>query len=126
MAKRKVSKSESGSKLTREEVASALRGQLRGANDAKIDVLVERIIELAQMEPDEVVDLIDSSEAESLLDIKELNLAEDPNSLLRPWKSIKRASPRPLTDEEYKRFLRGLDPIEDEPEELEVYGAHVK
>ena len=84
------------------------------------------MIKLAQMEPDEIVELVDSGEADKLFDIKELELHDGSQSLLRPWKSIKRASPRPLSDEEYKRFLQGLDPVDDKSEELEVYGAHVK
>ena len=60
------------------------------------------------MKPDDIVELVDSGQADKLLDIKELELEEDSKSLLRPWKSIKLASPRPLTDEDYKRFLQGL------------------
>jgi hypothetical protein len=126
MAKRKVSKVKSASKPTREDVACALRSHHTDASDAKINALVERVIELAQMAPDEIVELVDSGEADKLLDIKELELHDGFQSLLRPWNSIKRASPRPLSDEEYKRFLQGLDPVDDKSEELEVYGAHVK
>jgi hypothetical protein len=78
------------------------------------------------MEPEEVVGLVDSGGASEFLDIKELELPEDSKALLRPWNSIKRASPQPLSDEQYKRFLQGIDPIAEERAELEVYGAHIE
>ena len=34
---------------------------------------------------------------------------DDPNTLLRPWDEVKRASPEPMTDEEYKKFILGYN-----------------
>jgi hypothetical protein len=123
MAKRRTKQ---GNESSTGEVANALRMTGPTASDTKINALVERVIELAQMEPDEVVELVDSGGANEFLDIKELELGDDSNASLRRWKSVKRASPRPLSDEEYKRFLQGLDPIAKESAELEVYGSHLK
>jgi hypothetical protein len=123
MAKRKNRQDKAAATPARDDVVSMLRAS---HGDAKINALVERVIELAQLEPDEVVELVDSDSGAEFLDVKELGLEQDPRTLLRPWKSIKRASPKPLTDEEYKRFLQGLDPIAGETTELEVYGSHLK
>jgi hypothetical protein len=126
MAKRKPRQDKAVATPGRDDVVSMLRASHGNASDAKINALVERVIELAQLEPDEVMDLVDSDSGTEFLDVKELGLEQDPKTLLRPWKSIKRASPKPLTDEEYKRFLQGLDPIAGETTELEVYGSHLK
>jgi hypothetical protein len=79
---------------------------------------VQHVSDLAGMAPEEIAELVDFGDAGKLLDIKELN--KGLKSLLRPWTSISRASPRLLTDQQYKRFLEGLDPIDDQPEDFEV------
>ena len=126
MAKRKPKQDKAAAAPGRGDVVSMLRASHSEVSDAKINALVERVIELAQLEPDEIVDLVDSDSDAEFLDVKELDLQQDPKTLLRRWKSVKRASPKPLSDEEYKRFLQGLDPIAGETAELEVYGSHLK
>jgi hypothetical protein len=126
MAKRKPRQEKPAATAGRDDVASMLRASHSDASDAKIGALVERVIELAQMEPDEVVELVDSDRGAEFLDVKELGLEQDPKTFLRPWKSVKRASPKPLSDEEYKRFLQGLESSGEETSKLEVYGSHLK
>jgi hypothetical protein len=126
MAKRKPRQEKPAATAGRDDVASMLRASHSDASDAKIGALVERVIELAQMEPDEVVELVDSDRGAEFLDVQELGLEQDPKTFLRPWKSVKRASPKPLSDEEYKRFLQALESSGEETPEIEVYGSHLK
>jgi hypothetical protein len=69
---------------------------------------MRRIRALSLMDPEEVTNLAKKEPRSELLNLKVQK--RDAGELLRPWSSIKRASPAPLTDEQYDAFLRG-DPI---------------
>ena len=95
-----------------------------------IQDLVDRVVALANLSATDVSDLMDTEKGTELarLDVVELEGA-DPESYLRPWDSIERASPAPLTDPQYDRFLRGEHPVatvELKIEPLELYGANVE
>jgi len=102
----------------------------KGQSPALKDV-VERIVKLAKMSATDLAKLMGTEEGHEIaqLPIAELSGNVDPESYLRPWASIRGASPGELTDAEYESFLRGENPqaADDEtPQRIEIYGADVE
>jgi hypothetical protein len=82
-------------------------GRTAPAEEVTLETLSRRVWALAQMDPTTVADLLGGNEGIPLPDVTPSNLA--PEQLLRPWDSVVRASPEPLTDRQYKKFLQGDD-----------------
>jgi hypothetical protein len=100
-----------------------------GQSPAPKDV-VDRIFAIAKMSATELTELMGTEQGNDLarLPIVEVEGAP-PESYLRPWDSIGRASPTALTDNQYDRFLRGEYPtssIERTDQPIEIYGADLK
>jgi hypothetical protein len=76
---------------------------------------MRRIRTLSLMDPEDVMNLARREPRSDLLDLKVKK--PEAGELLRPWPSIKRASPLPLTDEQYEAFLRG-EPIPSRAESM--------
>lgn len=68
------------------------------------------LAKLSQMDPEDVLEFASSEAGASELAELPLPAATDRGSLPRPWASVGRASPEPLTDADYERFLAGKDP----------------
>jgi hypothetical protein len=83
--------------------------------------VIAKIKYLASLGPTELAEKMDTQEGANLAQV-ETETAE-PRSLLRPWKAIRRASPKQLTDKQYDAFLRGEHPDADVDE---LYGAHLQ
>ena len=90
------------------------------ADAVPIRSVIVKIKHLASLEPTELAVKLDTEEGANLdqVEIDPMEL----QSLLRPWKSIRRASPDPLTDGQYDAFLRGEHPMADA---VELYGSHL-
>jgi hypothetical protein len=91
------------------------------ADAVPIRRVIAKIKHLASLEPTELADKLDTEEGANLAQV-EIEPAEL-QSLLRPWNSIRRASPDPLTDGQYDAFLRGEHPMADA---VELYGSHLR
>ena len=92
--------------------------------------LVDRIVAIAKMSATDLATLMGTEEGASIarLDIVEAE-GVAPESYLRPWNSIGRASPAALTESQYDKFLTGENPlaaVERKSEPLEIYGAHLE
>jgi len=86
---------------------SEREGRKTPAEEVTLEILSRRVWALAQMDPTTVADIMSANEGIPLPDVSAPNLA--PEQLLRPWDSVVRASPEPLTDRQYKKFLQGED-----------------
>ena len=86
---------------------SEREGRGTPAEEVTLEILSRRVWALAQMDPTTVADIMSANEGIPLPDVSAPNLA--PEQLLRPWDSVVRASPEPLTDRQYKKFLQGED-----------------
>jgi hypothetical protein len=86
---------------------SEREGRRTSAEEVTLEKLSRRVWALAQMDPTTVADILSGNEGIPLPDVSAPNLA--PEQLLRPWDSVVRASPEPLTDRQYKKFLQGED-----------------
>ena len=86
---------------------SEREGRGTPAEEVTLEILSRRVWALAQMDPTTVADIMSVNEGIPLPDVSAPNLA--PEQLLRPWDSVVRASPEPLTDQQYKKFLQGED-----------------
>jgi len=86
---------------------SEREGRGTSAEEVTLEILSRRVWALAQMDPTTVADIMSANEGIPLPDVSAPNLA--PEQLLRPWDSVVRASPEPLTDRQYKKFLQGED-----------------
>jgi hypothetical protein len=82
-------------------------GRATPAGEATLEMLSRRVWALAQMDPATVADILSGDERIPLPDVSPSNLA--PEKLLRPWDTVVRASPAPLTDRQYRKFLQGED-----------------
>lgn len=90
-----------------------------------IQDLVDRVVAPAHLSATDVSDVMDTEQGTELARLE----GSDPVSYLRPWDSIGRASPAPLTDAQYARFLRGEHPVatvEPKIEPIELYGANAE
>lgn len=109
-----------------DELHVSAEGQLPAIKD-----LVERILQMAKMSATDLAKLMGTEEGHKIaqLPIAELSGNVDPDSYLRPWASIRGASPGELTDAEYESFLRGESPQaagEKAPQRIEIYGADLE
>jgi hypothetical protein len=86
---------------------SEREGRGTPAEEVTLEMLSRRVWALAQMDPTTVADLLSGNEGIRLPDVSAPKLA--PEQLLRPWDSVVRASPEPLTVRQYKKFLQGED-----------------
>ena len=91
------------------------------ADAVPLQSVIEKIKYLAALEPTELATTMDTDEGASLAQVETEPV--ELKSLLRPWNAIRRASPEPLTDEQYDAFLKGEHPIADAGE---IYGAHLQ
>jgi hypothetical protein len=108
-------------------------GPRRGASTDRIVALkdvVSRVVEIAKMTATDLAMLMGTEQGK---DIASLKIVEDdgvtPESYLRSWDSIGRASPIPLTEQQYDRFLLGENPtisVEPKSLEIEIYGADLE
>src|SRR5258707_12299113 len=86
---------------------SEREGRGTPAEEVTLEMLSRRVWALAQMDPTTVADILGGDEGIPLPEVSPSDLA--PEKLLRPWDSVVRASPEPLTDRQYKKFLQGED-----------------
>jgi hypothetical protein len=72
---------------------------------------VDALARLSNMSVDEVSQLMSSAAGRELVGLNREEPTADATALThRRWESIHRASPIPLTDEQYLLFLQGKDP----------------
>ena len=83
--------------------------------------VIQRVSEIAALSPTEVASRMGTEEGSQVARID--TEAVETEGLLRSWKSIGRALPQQLTDEQYEKFLNGEHPV---TETAELYGAHLK
>lgn len=100
------------------EIAS---GGSSPVESVSVRAVIQRISEIAALSPTEAASRMGTEKGSQIARLE--TEAVETEGLLRSWKSIGRASPKPLTDEQYEKFLNGDHPVTDA---AELYGAHLK
>lgn len=90
-----------------------------------LEDLVDRVLALSRVSPEDLAIAMDAEEGAQLLG-DDIAFVDTPASKgLRAWRDIVSASPAPLTDEQFRRFLAGNQPLSDEEAEIDIYGGHL-
>lgn len=92
-----------------------------GDQGMPLDELLRRIQAMARMSPTELAERMDSEEGSQIADFDSEEI--DPDSLVRDWDQIGRATPRALEEAQYQAFLQGLHPSEAT---TELYGGDLQ
>ena len=123
-------KKRSPSAAVRADDAATVRAPNSAALAAVIEAVAARVLKLSLLHPEDIAELLESERGSQMMDIdpRAAGVRGDVTAPLQSWAAVKVASPVPLTDARYERFLKGQDPIaesDSDSQQVELYGAHL-